>query len=56
MPRKRFTNEQIAVALRLLESGTTVAEICRKMGVSEPTCLTGGRSSSLAWVCRRSDG
>jgi putative transposase len=37
MPRKRFTNEQIAFALRQSESGTTVEEICRKMGVSEPT-------------------
>ena len=37
MPRKRFSNEQIAFALRQSESGTTVEEICRKMGVSEPT-------------------
>jgi putative transposase len=37
MPRKRFTNEQIAFALRQSEAGTTVEEICRKMGVSEPT-------------------
>lgn len=35
MPRKRFTNEQIAFALRQAENGTTVEEICRKMGVSE---------------------
>jgi len=37
MKRKRFTEEQIAFALRQAESGTTVEEICRKMGVSEPT-------------------
>src|SRR5919205_500436 len=37
MPRTRFTNEQIAFALLQSESGTTVEEICRKMGVSEPT-------------------
>ena len=37
MPRKRFTNEQIAFALRQSESGISVEEICRKMGVSEPT-------------------
>ncbi len=29
--------EQIAFALRQAESGTTIEEICRKMGVSEPT-------------------
>ena len=37
MKRKRFTEEQIAFALRQAESGTPVAEIVRKMGVSEPT-------------------
>ena len=37
MPRKRFTNEQIAFALRQTENGATVDEVCRKMGVSEPT-------------------
>ncbi|AWN52721.1 IS3 family transposase [Methylobacterium sp. 17Sr1-1] len=37
MPRKRFTNEQIAFALRQAENGSTVDEVCRKMGVSEPT-------------------
>ena len=35
MKRKRFTEEQIAYALRQAESGTPVAEICRKMSVSE---------------------
>jgi hypothetical protein len=29
MPRKRFTNEQIAFALRQVENGATVDEICR---------------------------
>jgi putative transposase len=37
MKRKRYTDEQIAFALRQAESGTAVAEICRKLGVSEPT-------------------
>jgi putative transposase len=37
MPRKRFTNEQIAFALRRAENGATVDEVRRKMGVSEPT-------------------
>jgi putative transposase len=35
MKRKRFTEEQIAYALRQAESGTPVAEICRKLGVTE---------------------
>jgi putative transposase len=37
MKKKRFTEEQIAFALRQAESGTPVPEIIRKMGVSEPT-------------------
>ncbi len=37
MRRKRYTGEQIASALRQAESGTAVEEICRKMGISEPT-------------------
>ena len=41
MPRKRFTNEQIAFALRQAENGATVDEVCRKMGVSEPTFYRG---------------
>jgi len=37
MKKKRFTEEQIAFALRQAESGTPVGEICRKMGTSEVT-------------------
>ena len=37
MKRKRFTEEQIAFALRQAESGTAVTEITRKLGVSEQT-------------------
>jgi putative transposase len=37
MKQKRYTDEQIAFALRQAESGTAVLEICRKLGVSEPT-------------------
>ena len=35
MPRKKMSEEQIAFALRQAESGTPVAEICRRLGVSE---------------------
>jgi putative transposase len=37
MKRKRYTEEQIAFALRQHDSGTAVEEIIRKMGISEPT-------------------
>ena len=37
MKGKRYTEEQIAFALRQAESGVPAAEVCRKMGVSEKT-------------------
>ena len=37
MKRKRYTDKQIAFALRQAESGTAVEEICRKLSISEPT-------------------
>lgn len=37
MRKSTFTEEQIAYALRQAESGTPVADICRKLGVSEQT-------------------
>ena len=40
MKRKRYTDEQIAYALRQAEAGTLVTEICRKMGVSQQTFYT----------------
>jgi putative transposase len=35
--KKQFSEEQIAFALRHAESGTSVAEIIRKLGISEQT-------------------
>ena len=35
--KTRYTEKQIAFALRQAEAGTPVAEIVRKMGISEPT-------------------
>jgi len=37
MKRSNFTSEQIVFALRQTESGTPVAEVCRKMGIVEQT-------------------
>ena len=37
MPKKRFTDEQIAVALRQAGAGTNVGEDPPKMGVAEAT-------------------
>ena len=37
MKKSKFTEEQIAFTLRQAESGTTVTEVCRKMGIAEAT-------------------
>jgi putative transposase len=37
MRKSKYTEEQIAYALRQAEGGTRVSEICRKMGISETT-------------------
>jgi putative transposase len=35
MKKSRSTDEQITFALRQVEGGTPVAEVCRQLGVSE---------------------
>jgi len=37
MKKPRFTEQQVAQALRHAEQGTSAAEVCRKLGVSEAT-------------------
>ncbi len=38
MKQSAFTEEPITSALRQVEMGTAVAEVCRQLGVSEQTC------------------
>ena len=37
MKRSRFSEEQVAYALRQTEQGTPVPDVCRQLGVSEAT-------------------
>jgi putative transposase len=37
MRKSRFTEEQIAHAVRQAETGTAVTEVCRAMGIAEQT-------------------
>lgn len=37
MKKSKFTEAQIVFALHQAETGTRVAEVCRKMGISEAT-------------------
>ena len=35
--KKRYTEERIVEALRRVDQGMTIKELCREMGISEPT-------------------
>ncbi len=37
MKRKKFTDSQIALILRQVDEGTSVDEVCRKVGISPQT-------------------
>ena len=37
MKRSRFSDEQIAYALRQAEAGTAVPDVCRQLGISDAT-------------------
>jgi len=37
MKKSKFTEAQIVFAIRQVESGTTVDEVCRKLGISQAT-------------------
>ncbi len=37
MPRRKYTDAQIALVVREIENGARVEEVCRKLGVTEAT-------------------
>ena len=37
MKKSRFSDQQIAFALQQAETGTSVPDVCRKLGISEAT-------------------
>ncbi len=45
MKKSRFTEEQIAYALKHAELGMAVGEICQKMGIAEARSTSGARST-----------
>jgi len=47
MKRSKFTEAQIAFAIRQSETGTKVEMVCRKMGISEATARS---SSPRIWI------
>jgi putative transposase len=54
MKRSHFTPEQIVFALRQAEPGTPVAEVCRKMGIVEPTFYRWKKKYTGTGVAERS--
>ena len=37
MKKSKFTEEQVAYALRQVEAGTPVLDLCRRLGITEQT-------------------
>ena len=50
MKKSRFSEQQIAFALRQAEEGTAVAEVCRKAGISEAFMRVG--PWVICYTCR----
>ena len=48
MRKSRFSEEQIAYALRQVESGTPATALCRKLGISEETFYRWKRAAGEA--------
>ena len=47
MKKTRYTEEQIAFAMKQDETGTRLGEVCRKIGISEATFTAGRRNSPI---------
>lgn len=54
MKRSKFTDEQIAFALKQAELGVSVDEVCRKMGISEATFYVWRKKYGAVWPVRAS--
>lgn len=56
MKKSKFFDEQITFALKQADTGTSVAEVCRKMGISEATFYNGKKrfgglgTSEMRWL------
>ena len=52
MKQSRFSEEQIAYALRQADAGTRVGDVCRQVGVSEATFYLWRRNSRTSGSTR----
>ena len=51
MKKSRFTDSQIIEAIKRVEAGLAVPELCRELGISSATFYSGVRSMA-AWTYR----
>ncbi len=49
MKKSKFSEEQIAYALRQADGGTPVGDVCRQLGVSEATFYAVEEEIRQAW-------
>ncbi len=45
MKKSRFTEEQIVFALKQAELGTSVPDVCRKLGISDALSIRGVKNT-----------
>ena len=55
MKRNRFTEEQIIGILKDQQAGVSVADLCRKHGVSDASIYK-WKANSAGWMSRRPSG
>ena len=48
MKKSRFTEEQVAFALRHAEAGKPVSDVCRQLGIAEATFYVWKSNRSMA--------
>ncbi len=51
MKKSRFTDSQIMDALKRVEAGLAVPDLCRELGISRQRSTNGARST-VAWTFR----
>ncbi len=56
MKKTRFSEEQIATALRQVDTGTAIPEVTRALGISEATYHMCGGSGMVRWRLPRFGG
>jgi putative transposase len=53
MKRSKYSEEQIAYALREADGGTPVGDVCRRLGISEATIYVWKKKFAHLGLCAR---